>query len=462
MVVQKGIGFFLLPLYTAFLTPADYGIQAVVTSISSFLSMLLALDIDSAARRFYFKYNEDKEKAKSMYGTAAVVIIINSFFFGGLFILLHNLVLTPILGEVSFYPYVFLGLLYVLVNPLYLLYQSYLQTIQDGATYGINAFLYILVQVGLNIVLLVVFKLGVLAILYSQLIVAVIFFIYVAIRFLPTLKLGIDRVFLKEALRYSLPIIPHTLANWSNDTLDKLFVNKIRSAADTGIFGLAQQYSSVVGIASNAINQAYLPWFIKKSDNREFAVISSVSYASSLLVCLFASFFALFSKEILSIMISNPQYGDVYLLVPYIVFAYVFKSLYYYYVDVLYLKDTKIIFTITWTTVFFSIVANLALIPLFGIIGAAMACMLTFIVKSLMALIISSNRNKEIRFKWRSMYMFSFISFVGVLVITEFTSLFSTISVILLKCGFLVILALSIFLFNKGLFLNIRKMIKES
>ena len=461
MVFQKGIGFVLLPLYTTYLSPTDYGIQAVVTSIASFLSMLLALDIDSAARRFYFKYNEDKEKARSMYGTAAVVIIINSFFWGGLIILLHNYILSPILGEVSFYPYVLLGLLYVLVNPLYLLYQSYLQTIQDGVTYGVNAFIYIIIQIGLNVLLLVVFNLGVLAILYSQLIVAVLFFIYVAIRFLPTLKIGIDKVFLKEALKYSLPIIPHTLANWSNDTLDKLFVNKIRSAADTGIFGLAQQYSSVVSIASNAINQAYFPWFMQKSDKGEFGIIKKVSLASSLFVCVLASFFALFSKEILDIMISNPEYSGVYLLIPFLVFAYVYKTFYLYFVDVLFLKDTKVIFTITWTTVAFSICANLVLIPFMGIIGAAIACTLTFVVKSIMALIISSVRNKQIRFNWMMMYSYATICFGGVLLIMYVTKDMSLLSGVFIKLVFLISIVLFAYLLNKDMSNSLMNLIRK-
>lgn len=459
MAFQKGLGFFLLPLYTAYLTPTDYGIQAVVTSVSSFLSMFLAFGMDSAARRFYYKYNEDKEKAKIMYGTAATVIIFNSFLLGGLMILFHGFILNPILGEISFYPYVLLGLLYVLVNPLYLLYQSYLQTIQDGVTFGINAFLYILVQVGLNILLLVVFDLGVLAILYSQLIVAVIFFIYVTARFLPFLILGVDRPFLKEALLYSLPVLPHTLANWSNDTLDKLLVNKIRSAADTGIYGLSQQYSGVVSTVSDAINQAYLPWFMRKADNREFLIIKKTSFLGSLLICLFASFFSLFSKEILAIMIVNPQYADVYMLIPYLIFAYVFKSFYYYFVNVLFLEDTKVIFTITWTTVLFGIGANLILIPVFGIIGSAIACTLTFFVKSIMALIVSSARNKGIRFYWKKMYLFAAIAFSGVLVITYFTSVLTPLNVILIKVGFLMFLLLCTFVFNRNLLGSLKNMI---
>lgn len=461
MIFQKGIGFVLLPLYTSYLSPTDYGIQAVVVSISSFLSMLLAFDIDSAARRYYYIYNEDKNKAKTMYGTAAIVILLNSFLLGGITILLHNVIITPFLGEVDFYPYVFLGLLFVLVNPLYLLYQSYLQTIQDGVTYGINSFIYTALYICINILLLVYFKLGVLSILYSQLIVAVVFFIYVSIRFLPTLKLGIDKPFLKEALKYSLPLIPHTLANWSNDTLDKLIVNKIRNAADTGIFGLAQQYSSVVSIASNAVNQAYLPWFMKQADKNEYQLIKDVAWVSFTIICLFATFFSLYAKEILGLMISNPQYDDVYILVPYLVFAYVFKTIYFYFVDVLYLKDTKVIFTITWTTVLFGIGANLILIPKIGIIGAAIACTITFFVKSVMALLISSQRNKKIRFDWVKMYLLAITCFAIVLYIIYFVEIYDSKIVMLIKSLMFSVLAILMIAANKKYVYHLKAFLKK-
>ena len=57
MVLQKGISFFLMPLYTAFLSPVDYGILGVVSSISSFLSVFISLGLETAAARFYYKNN---------------------------------------------------------------------------------------------------------------------------------------------------------------------------------------------------------------------------------------------------------------------------------------------------------------------------------------------------------------------------------------------------------------------
>ena len=151
MVLQKCIGFFMLPLYTAYLTPTDYGIQAVVTSVSSFLSVFVTLGLDAAAQRFYYKYKAGEIEIKKIYGTVAVAILLNAVLIGVLFITGHKFLIDPIIGDIDFYPYVLLGILFVVVNPVYLLYQGYLQASQNGVAYGINSLANTVLYIGLVI-----------------------------------------------------------------------------------------------------------------------------------------------------------------------------------------------------------------------------------------------------------------------------------------------------------------------
>ena len=436
MVLQKGIGFFLLPLYTTYLTPTDYGIQAVVTSVASFLSVFITLGLDAAAQRFYYKFKSGDEYVKKLYGTVSLAILLNSIIVGVVFIFGHKWLIEPFIGEISFYPFVLLGILYVIVNPIYLLYQNYLNTKQDGLAYGLNSIVNTFLYIGLVVLFLVKFNMGVLGVLLAHLIVAVVFFIYVAVCFLRKLYLKWNPHTMKEAFKYSLPLLPHTLANWSNGTIDKLLVNDIRSTADTGIYGLGQQYSSVMSITANAINQAYVPWFFQRADAGDIHSVRKVSNVIVAAICLIAVLLSIFSKEVLDFMISNPQYDEVYTIVPYIVFAFVFQSIYFFFVNVLFLKDTGVIFIITVTTVAFNVGLNLLLIPLIGIKGAAIACIVSYFLKSVFALIVSKRKNNEINFAWPKMYLLSFISFF----VTMFTINVSDI----LSIGYSLIVKLSI------------------
>ena len=50
----KGVTFFLLPLYTRYLTPKMLGVSDSVTTFTGFVFPILVLGLDSAFSAFYF------------------------------------------------------------------------------------------------------------------------------------------------------------------------------------------------------------------------------------------------------------------------------------------------------------------------------------------------------------------------------------------------------------------------
>ena len=141
----------------------------------------------------------------------------------------------------------------------------------------------------------------------------------------------------------------------------------IRSQSDAGMYNLGQQYGSVMTFVANAINQAYVPWFYEKVNEGKQGLkrIVQTADASICLVSVIAIIMSLFAEEIFGIMIKNPAYNGVWRIVPCIVFAYVFQSIYFFFVNVLFLKDTQVVFTITVTSIFANIGLKINLCSLF-------------------------------------------------------------------------------------------------
>lgn len=413
MVLQKGISFFLLPVYTMFLSPSDYGILGVTTSLSSFLSIFITLGLSAAAGRFYYTHEKDEEYCKKVYGAVAAVVLTTSLIFGIIFIVAHKYIVDPVAGKICFYPYLLLGLLNTMVTPMYVLYQDYLQARQEGLKYGINAMLCFLMNVSLIVLFLTVFNLGVVGVLLANLTTSITFFIYVFLAFILKLRVRYDRVVLKDCFKYAIPLLPHTLANWSNDTIDKLLVNGIRSEADAGMYNLGQQYGSVMSFVALAMNNAYLPWFYERVNDGESGRIKIRKLAefATCVLSFIALVMALFSQEVFFFMVPNPEYDGVWRITSYVLFAFVFQGVYFFFVNVLFLNDTKVIFTITITSMGVNVVLNILLIPSFGFLGSAISCLATYFIKSIMALIVSSRRNRVIRFNWIFMYFISIMSF---------------------------------------------------
>ena len=60
-LLLKCFSFFLLPLYTVYLTTEDYGINSVITSFISTASFIVAFSLFSAVMRFYVDLKEEPE-----------------------------------------------------------------------------------------------------------------------------------------------------------------------------------------------------------------------------------------------------------------------------------------------------------------------------------------------------------------------------------------------------------------
>lgn len=414
MVLQKGISFLLLPLYTLYLTPADYGILGVSGSISSFLTIFMTFGLGAAAARFYYSHLKDEDYAIKLYGTIVTIVLINSVLFGTIFLLFHKWIIDPFLGNIDYFPYIFIGLLCTIVMPLYQYFQEYLQARQEGMHYGINSMCYFIINVTLVVLALVVFDLGLLGLLLANLITSVLFFFYAIVIFLSRLRVGIDKQIAKDAINYSAPLLPHQLAAWSNGTLDRLLVNGLKSESDAGLYNLGQQYSSLTNILGNAINQAYVPWFYDRVNygKEGLTLIYRVAEGIICFLALFTLIMSLFSKELLSLMISNPAYKDVWMTVPLLIGAYLFHSLYFLYVNILYLKDSKVVFTISFISLIVNIGANVLLIPPYGCMGSAFAFWLTYFVQCIVAHIWSHFKNREIRYNNLRLYFICFVSMI--------------------------------------------------
>ena len=411
-VLQRGISFFLLPLYTAYLAPEDYGTLSIVTSISSLLSVFILLALHGAAARFTYK-NKGVEYERHLWGTLTTFILANSLFIGAIIIGLHKYIIDPFIGGINFFPFMFLGIVNTILSPLYLFFQSYLQTKQEGLKYGINTFLNFALNVSLIVLFLVVFKLGIIGVLLANLIVSLVFFIYVLIIYIPQINMGLKKDILKPTFKYSMPLIPHLLAAWSSGMIDKLFLNGMSGRSETGLYSVGQQFGGIIGMIASAINQAYIPWFFEKVEEGKDG-LSSIYKLSIIVVigyCFLAFSLSIFSKEILQLMVSD-SFRGIWEIVPFLAFASVFQGLYYFFSSVLFLKHTSLVFFITISDSILNILLNIFLIPIYGLWGSVYACFFSLFLRSVLALIISEFVDERIRFKWKQMYMIVVVSFL--------------------------------------------------
>lgn len=411
-LLQRSAAFLLLPLYTAFLTPADYGTVNVVLSVSSFMAVLIMVALNGAATRLHYK-NKSSEYRKKVWGTVTTIVLLNSLFFGLIFISLHKYLVDPFIGDIDFFPYALIALSYTIISPLYILFQSYLQASQNALYYGVNTLINFLLQVALTILFVVYYKMGALGLLCAYGLTALVFFIYVLIAFVPKINIGIDKSVTKFSLRFSLPLLPHQISLWSAGTIDNLFLNGLKGKSVAGIYGIAQQFGSVVGTMVYSFNQAFVPWFYELLQDGETGLrkIRKAGLCAVACYCIIAFAISVFAQEVLLLMVSE-GFREAYKIIPFVSFAFVFNGIYNLFVNVLLIDKTEFVFVATLSGMVVNILLNIFLIPIWGYYGCGVACLMTYFVRSLVALFLSIKKNKKIRYNYMMMYISTFF-FLG-------------------------------------------------
>ena len=135
---QKGINFLLVPVLTSYLTTYDYGVVAVVTAINAFLNIFYLLSLNGCINRLYYEYKDDVERVKKLFGTVVTFVFLFSVSLSFVFLLSHKYLIDPFLRDVSFSPYMLIGMVSVLFNPVFTIFQNTLQAKQEGKKYGKN------------------------------------------------------------------------------------------------------------------------------------------------------------------------------------------------------------------------------------------------------------------------------------------------------------------------------------
>lgn len=396
-VFSKAVGFFLVPIYTYNVSEADYGIATTITTFVSTFGIVIMLSLRAALIRFYNEYN-DKEKQRFV-GSITCFVIANATVICTLLCLLNNLYSPFLFKDIDFYPLVFLGVLSLGVEGIYLTYQSLLQAKQDGKGYSINSIIYLLIHAVAVVLFVWAFQMGALGIVLANLITNAGFAIYgiISMRMRGLMCFSWDKAMLLKSLKYSLPILPHNLSNNLNTYSIKLIINNFIGYASSGLYSLAAQFSTIISLVQSSINLAFRPWFIEQMDNGEEGR-TQIKYMSVMIMSIYsfaAVLISLFSKEVVLIM-SKESYADAWLMVPFFIISQLIAFIYYSHVQALMynVKMSKFTVLCSLSGLVVNIIASLLLVGALDIYGILIASFLSQTVMAALTVIMSRRAEK--------------------------------------------------------------------
>ena len=171
-ILLRASSIFLFPIFSFYLSKADYGILLITSSLTIFLTSLSNFELQKTLTRFL--YNEEYDRKKIL-GNILIVGIITNTIVVGILLLFGNNILSYFLNDIPYYPYMFYSLLCIFFTFLVTIYSSYLKAIQKGKKSFVFDITYHITNILLNLFFVVVLKYNVIGLIYSTLVSGIIF-----------------------------------------------------------------------------------------------------------------------------------------------------------------------------------------------------------------------------------------------------------------------------------------------
>jgi O-antigen/teichoic acid export membrane protein len=319
--LTKAFGFFLIPIYTRYLSVKEYGILALLTVIFQLASFVFLLGVSSASMRYYFNPGADENYRKQVYGNALILLLI---FPTILFILLSPIgyiLINRYLPSVPFFPFVFVILIVGLLNPIQKLVLGLLRVQKKAKKYITFTFSFFLFQTLTIIVAVMFLKHGLKGVIYAQLVANLFFWVIAVVILRKNSTFSFSLNLTKKLFVFGIPLIPFFIFMWANKASGRFLLEKFGSLEELGIFALAAQFSGLLFFLSNALDNAILPYFYETAQ-RKNAVDSLGRFSTKYFVFFgLLSLFTLIIAQPLVIFMADPKFHRAVIYIPLLILA---------------------------------------------------------------------------------------------------------------------------------------------
>ena len=192
---------------------------------------------------------------------------------------------------------------------------------------------------------------------------------------------------IKEALLFSLPLVPGSLSYFAVSMSDRVLIDKYLTLNDLGIYSTASTIALILNILSNGAYKAFEPYFFKIYGTTNFEVNFKKVHNGYLFVLICGALgLSLFSKEFFEIFTST-AYHQAYYYVPLILIGVICSSMSILYGTIITAKGkTKINSLISITGGIISIILNIYLLPRLGVVGACVSSAVAMGIMLLMSI----------------------------------------------------------------------------
>lgn len=371
-LIIKAANFFLLPLYTKYLTPTDLGISDTITGFTAFLYPLLILAFDSAFSAFYFDSDAPLHRKKvfstveiTMIATSMIAVILLFFSKQASYLLFHSEQYSAVIK---------LALISVILNLWYTPLSIQIRLENRMRLLAVINLITSLSMLFFNILFVSFLQLNYLALIVSMLLVQLLSVIIYSCNSKQSISLSLwDSKLFKKMLRYALPLVPMLVSNWILSLSDRYIILYYMGPASVGIYGIASRFVTVLNVITTSISTSYVS-FAFSSVHEKNAKENANKVLNTVFVILLSLCFTIsvFSKELVAIM-TETQYFEAYKLVAPLMLGqvcYCVTTIIGY--GIAFAKKSSYFLFATLSGTIINVISNIIFIPMYGNYAAAL------------------------------------------------------------------------------------------
>ncbi len=378
-MLSRAIGFLMIPLYTHYLSPSDYGTLELLDLTSYIAGMFLGMGITQAVVRYYYKYDDDAMKQQVL-SVAIITLSVISLSILALLLFASDEISQLVFNSSGYAHLMNIMFITFVIQLSQEVPKALLRMEEKSVLFVTLSLTRTLVSLSLNIYFIVSLGMGVLGLLLSGLISASLFGIIFAVYIIRRVKFSYSFPLAKELLKFGVPLVWGTFGMFILNFADRFILQRVMSLTEVGIYALAFKFGMMPNIL--VMSPFFMIWGPKRFE------IAKEPNAKSLFATIFTYFvfvelfvslgIAVAIKDVISVA-ADPSYGEAYKFVSLLLIAYIFNGIYVYVQFGLHLENkTKYLALATLSAAAISLACNLSLIPFIGIWGAAIASTIAY------------------------------------------------------------------------------------
>ncbi|MFQ5450099.1 MAG: flippase [Nitrospinaceae bacterium] len=376
------VAFATFPIYAYVFTVEEFGVMALIISLTGLIASLANLGMNNSVQRFYWDpetRDGDRKKIISSglwvlagWASAVIALLLAGLYFQKEF-LFQNFDLAWI--------WVVLGLVTVVPSQIIDYAQNVLRLYFAPWKFTFVSACRNAMGVGLGLFFVLVLHWGVAGVFWGNLLAMVLAVPICLWLIRKDLALTWDTRWCRELFRFGYPFIYAGLAYWVFGLSDRWMLGALTDNTQVGLYSIAYKIASILIFINQAFGMAWSPLaFRLYGENPEYRAIFGriLSYLLFGMVLL-GTAVTLFSTELL-ILLSPGEYWEASSFVGYLVMGMVFLgTTQITAMGITLEKRPHLISRASWMAAVLNVILNFLLIPAMGAKGAALATFISYI-----------------------------------------------------------------------------------